>query len=69
MFKILQETITTGTVTTAYPAKPAALSGYMRARPDFDFEAWRDARPAADVCPTGAIRIEYVDRTRQVTID
>jgi len=69
MFKILQKTFTTGIVTTAYPAKPAATSGYTRGRPDFNLGLWRDARPAADVCPTGAIRVEDVNRTRHVTID
>jgi Ni,Fe-hydrogenase III small subunit/formate hydrogenlyase subunit 6/NADH:ubiquinone oxidoreductase subunit I len=69
MFKILQKTISTGIVTTAYPGKPAVTSGYTRGRPDFNLGAWRDARPAAEICPTGAIRVEDVERTRQVTID
>ena len=69
MFKILHKTLSTGVVTTPYPQKPTAISGFARGRPDFNFGAWRDARPAAEVCPTGAIRIQDRNRTRQVTID
>src|SRR5690349_19062627 len=69
MFKILQKTLNTGIVTTAFPAKPATVSSYTRGRPDFDLRAWRDARPAAEICPTGAIRVEDSDGRRQVTVD
>jgi Ni,Fe-hydrogenase III small subunit/formate hydrogenlyase subunit 6/NADH:ubiquinone oxidoreductase subunit I len=69
MFKILQKTFTTGIVTTEYPHKPASVSAYTRGRPDFNLGAWRDARPAAEVCPTGAIQIQDDDHKRQVTID
>src|ERR1035438_7391449 len=55
MFKILQKTVTTGIATVAYPDVPAVVSAHFRGRPDFDFASWRDARPAAEVCPTGAI--------------
>jgi Ni,Fe-hydrogenase III small subunit/formate hydrogenlyase subunit 6/NADH:ubiquinone oxidoreductase subunit I len=57
MFKILQQTITTGIATVAYPYVPAVVSAHFRGRPEFDFATWRDARPAADVCPTGAIMV------------
>jgi Ni,Fe-hydrogenase III small subunit/formate hydrogenlyase subunit 6/NADH:ubiquinone oxidoreductase subunit I len=69
MFKILQTTFRTGTVTKPYPDKPAVVSGRFRGRPRFDFENWRDARPAAAQCPTGAIAIEDSGATRRVTID
>ena len=69
MFKILQTTFRTGIVTAPYPEKPAAVSSRFRGRPRFDFERWKDARPAAAVCPTGAIACEDRENSRQVTID
>lgn len=68
MFKILQKTIGTGIVTTSYPAVPAAVSDF-RGRPHFDFARWVDARPAAEVCPTQAIRVGGSDVRRTVTVD
>ena len=58
MFKILDKTLRTGTVTTSYPESAAKLSANFRGMPEFDLEKWRDARPAAEACPAGAIRIE-----------
>ena len=69
MFRILQKTFSIGCVTTRYPAAPAAVSRHFRGRPEFDFERWRDARPAADVCPTGAIAVMDAGRRREVTVD
>jgi Ni,Fe-hydrogenase III small subunit/formate hydrogenlyase subunit 6/NADH:ubiquinone oxidoreductase subunit I len=69
MFKILQKTVTTGSATVAYPDTPAVISEHFRGRPAFDLEAWTDARPAAEVCPTGAIMIRERDGFRRVTID
>ncbi len=69
MFKILQTTFRTGTVTAPYPDRPAVVSPHFRGRPRFDFEHWRDARPAAAACPTGAIAIEDSSRARRVTVD
>src|ERR1035437_6896613 len=70
MFKILKETITTGIATVAYPDVPAVVSGQFRGRPEFDFASWRDARPAAEVCPTGAIVVSDGDAGyRRVTVD
>jgi Ni,Fe-hydrogenase III small subunit/Pyruvate/2-oxoacid:ferredoxin oxidoreductase delta subunit len=69
MFKILQKTIATGIVTTDYPNEPAQLSGRFRGRPHFDFEKWTDARPAAEVCPTGAISVRDDAGSRRVTVD
>ena len=69
MFKILQQTISTGLVTTAYPGKPAKISEYFRGRPSFDFEKWQDARPAEDACPTGAISLRDQGDVREVTVD
>ena len=69
MFKIIQKTITTGIVTTNYPNEPAQLSDRFRGRPSFDFEKWADARPAAEVCPTGAISVCDDAGSRRVTVD
>ncbi len=69
MFKILQKTLKTGTVTVNYPAEPAEISKHFRGRPSFDFEKWKDARPSAEVCPTGAISLTDKGDSRRVTVD
>lgn len=69
MFRILQKTIRTGVVTTSYPNAPAQVSESFRGRPAFDFERWRDARPAAEVCPTAAISVQDAGESRSVTVD
>src|SRR5260370_7110763 len=69
MFKIIQKTIRAGIVTKAYPAEPVQVSEHFRGRPHFDFEKWTDARPAAEVCPTGAISLCDSDDSRKVTVD
>jgi len=69
MFKILQKTIKTGIVTVNYPAEQAKISGHFRGRPNFDFEKWKDARPAVEVCPTGAISLADKGDSRKVTVD
>jgi len=69
MFKILQKTFATGIVTTKYPAEPPQISDRFRGRPSFDLEKWKDARPAADVCPTGAIFVRDEGNSRQVRVD
>jgi Ni,Fe-hydrogenase III small subunit/formate hydrogenlyase subunit 6/NADH:ubiquinone oxidoreductase subunit I len=69
MFKIIQKTIATGIVTTKYPDEPAHISEHFRGRPTFDFEKWTDARPAAEVCPTGAIFVSDEGDSRRVTVD
>ncbi len=69
MFKIIQKTIATGIVTKAYPAELAHISEHFRGRPHFDFEKWTDARPAAAVCPTGAISLRDSNDSREVTVD
>lgn len=69
MFKILQKTFRIGIVTTSYPGEPAAISEHFRGRPEFDFEKWRDARPAAKACPTGAIAVRDGGSSREVTVD
>lgn len=69
MFKILQKTVSTGIVTVNYPAQKPSVSENFRGRPRFDFEKWKDARTAADVCPTGAISISDQSDWRKVAID
>ncbi len=69
MFKILQKTFATGIVTTKYPDEPAQISERFRGRPSFEFEKWKDARPAAEVCPTGAISVCDEGDSRRVTVD
>ncbi len=69
MFKILQKTISTGIVTVNYPAEPAKISQHFRGHPSFEFEKWKDARPAAEVCPTGAISLSDRGDSRKVTVD
>ena len=69
MFKILRKTVQTGLVTIGYPDSPAVVSPKFRGAPRFDFARWRDARPAAEACPTGAISISEGPHTRQVTVD
>lgn len=69
MFNILQKTVRTGIVTVNYPAEPAKISEHFRGRPSFDFEKWKDARPAADVCPSGAISRCDQGHCRTVTVD
>src|SRR5579859_449514 len=69
MFKIIQQTIRTGVVTTTYPETPAGVPPLFRGKPVFDFERWQDARPAAEVCPTEAISIRDDGDRRTVTVD
>ena len=69
MFKIIRKTIATGIVTTKYPGEPAQVSEHFRGRPSFTFEKWTDARPAAELCPTGAISLSDEGDSRKVTVD
>ncbi|MGA3133295.1 MAG: NADH-quinone oxidoreductase subunit NuoB [Terracidiphilus sp.] len=69
MFKILQKSFHVGTVTAGYPHISPRLAEQFRGCPKFDFEAWSDARPAAEACPTGAIALHDSGATRQVTVD
>ena len=70
MFKILQKTLAHRNrrrcrIRTPLPSSPITFA----AGPEFDFAKWIDARPAAEVCPTGAIAVEDQDDLRHVTID
>ncbi|MDO8542419.1 MAG: NADH-quinone oxidoreductase subunit NuoB [Opitutaceae bacterium] len=69
MFNLLRESLRAGIVTTSYPATPAAVSPHTRGRPEIDWSGWRDVRPAAAVCPTGAISHVDHDGRRTVQFD
>jgi Ni,Fe-hydrogenase III small subunit/formate hydrogenlyase subunit 6/NADH:ubiquinone oxidoreductase subunit I len=59
MFRILRQSLKIGVVTTGYPKTPPELTSHARGRPEIDWANWKDARPSASACPTGAI--SYAD--------
>jgi Ni,Fe-hydrogenase III small subunit/formate hydrogenlyase subunit 6/NADH:ubiquinone oxidoreductase subunit I len=69
MFDIIRQSLKTGIVTTRYPAAPPEVSSRARGRPEIDWAHWKDARPAAAVCPTGAISFEDANGGRLVRLD
>src|SRR6266480_7335864 len=69
MFETLRKSLATGVVTTDYPRTPAELSDRARGKPEIDFANWPDARPAAAVCPTGAIAVADQAGQRTATLD
>jgi Ni,Fe-hydrogenase III small subunit/formate hydrogenlyase subunit 6/NADH:ubiquinone oxidoreductase subunit I len=69
MFKILHKSFNVGTATADYPSIAPRLAEQFRGCPEFDFEAWSDARPASEACPTGAIALRDSNGIRQVTVD
>jgi Ni,Fe-hydrogenase III small subunit/formate hydrogenlyase subunit 6/NADH:ubiquinone oxidoreductase subunit I len=69
MLGILGKSFSTGIVTTSYPATPPDVSAHVRGRPEIDWANWKDARPAAAICPTGAISHEDADDRRIARLD
>jgi len=69
MFEILRQSLNTGVVTTTYPETPPELSSRARGRPEIDWVNWQDARPAANICPTGAISFHEENRQRVTQLD
>jgi Ni,Fe-hydrogenase III small subunit/ferredoxin len=69
MFETLRQSLRTGVVTTSYPQTPAEVSGRARGKPEIDWANWKDARPAAAICPTGAIEVRDDSATRIATLD
>ena len=69
MFGILGKSLSTGVVTTDYPASPPDVSSRARGKPEIDWANWKDARPAAAVCPTGAISHQDVNGRRIAKLD
>jgi len=69
MFEPLRQSLKTGVVTTRYPDAPPEVSSRARGRPEIDWANWKDARPAAGICPTGAIEVSDADGVRTGTLD
>jgi Ni,Fe-hydrogenase III small subunit/formate hydrogenlyase subunit 6/NADH:ubiquinone oxidoreductase subunit I len=69
MFGIIGKSLSTGIVTTSYPDIPPELSPQARGRPEIDWTNWKDARPAAAICPTGAISHVDADGRRLAQFD
>jgi len=69
MFSLLCKSFSTGVVTTSYPAAPAEISSRARGRPEIDWARWKDARPAAAACPTGAISCQDTGGQRIARLD
>src|SRR5258708_6501101 len=69
MFETLRQSLGIGLVTTTYPETPPELSSRARGRPEIDWANWKDARPAASVCPTAAISFQDVNRHRLAHLD
>jgi len=69
MFDIIRQSLKTGIVTGRYPAAPAEISARARGRPEIEWANWKDARPAAAVCPTGAISFEDAKGGRVARLD
>jgi Ni,Fe-hydrogenase III small subunit/formate hydrogenlyase subunit 6/NADH:ubiquinone oxidoreductase subunit I len=69
MFRILRQSFSTGIVTTSYPRSSPEISTRARGAPEIDFANWKDARPAAQVCPTSAISFADDQSQRAATLD
>jgi Ni,Fe-hydrogenase III small subunit/formate hydrogenlyase subunit 6/NADH:ubiquinone oxidoreductase subunit I len=69
MFETLRQSLKTGVVTTNYPDTPPEVSRRARGKPEIDWANWNDARPAAGICPTGAIAYEDVSGQRTARLD
>src|SRR5258706_16205440 len=69
MFETLRQSLKTGVITTNYPETAAEISSRTRGRPEIDWVNWKDARPAANVCPTAAISFQDVNRHRLAQLD
>ena len=69
MFEVLRKSLKAGVVTSDYPLTPPAISARARGRPEIDWPNWADARPAANVCPTGAISYQDKDNERVGSLD
>jgi len=69
MFDIIRQSLKTGVVTTRYPVTPPQSSARGRGRPEIEWAKWQDARPAAAVCPTGAISFQDAGGARVARLD
>ena len=69
MFGILGKSLGTGVVTENYPATSPQISVRARGKPEIEWANWKDARPAAAVCPTGAISHQDANGQRVAKLD
>ena len=69
MFETLRQSLKTGVVTTSYPKTPPEVSEFARGKPEIDWASWQDARPATNICPTGAIAFREVNSQRIAQLD
>src|SRR5438128_6613724 len=69
MFETLRQSLKTGVVTTSYPQTPPEVSSRARGKPQIDWATWKDARPAAAICPTGAISYQDANGQRVARLD
>jgi Ni,Fe-hydrogenase III small subunit/formate hydrogenlyase subunit 6/NADH:ubiquinone oxidoreductase subunit I len=69
MFEVLRKSLKIGVVTTRYPAAAPEVSARARGKPEIDWPNWTDARPAAAVCPTGAISYDDTASQRVARLD
>jgi Ni,Fe-hydrogenase III small subunit/Pyruvate/2-oxoacid:ferredoxin oxidoreductase delta subunit len=69
MFETLRQSLRIGVITTSYPETPPELSSRARGKPEIDWVSWKDARPAAAVCPTSAISYQDGDGGRTARLD
>jgi Ni,Fe-hydrogenase III small subunit len=69
MLGILGKSLSAGVVTTNYPATAPDVSSRARGKPEIDWANWKDARPAAAICPTGAISFSDENGRRMARLD
>jgi len=69
MFETLCQSLRIGVVTTSYPRGAPEISSRARGRPEIDWANWKDARPAAKICPTGALSCEDANGQRTAQLD
>src|SRR5215831_3575131 len=69
MFDVLLKSLSAGMVTTRYPDTPPEVSAQARGEPGIDWANWKDARPAANICPTGAISYQDGNGKRTARLD
>lgn len=69
MFETLRQCLKTGVVTHPYPDAPPEISVGARGRPEISWPDWKDARPSAAVCPTGAISFRDANGQRNAELD
>ncbi len=69
MLEAIRQSLKIGVVTTSYPLTPPELSTKARGKPEIDWANWKDARPAAAICPTGAIHVRDEKAIRTAGLD